>query len=239
MKFNSFEIDEVRHFWDNAANTYERANEKVGYVHYQRFEKAIELANIESGQTILNIWSRTGNLIPYLRRYKNIKLFNLEVSKEFIKIATQKYPSAKFMQTDLEKLGEFKNNYFDRIISLETLEHTPKPLKLLKEFRRVLKKNGLLVMSLPPAGFEIPTRLWGIFFESHGEGPHKFLWPKEVKNLIEKAKLELISHHPAIILPLGNDKLERISEKVLTNIFGNSFLANFGVRYFYVCKKNF
>ena len=143
----------------------------------------------------------------------------------------------KFSKTDLANLRNFKNNKFDRIISLETIEHTPEPLKLLKEFRRVLKDNGLLVMSLPPGGFELPTKIWDLLFGNHGEGPHRFLWPNEVKKLIDKSGLTLKSHFPTLILPLGNDFLERLSENALNKVFGKTFLVNFGVRHFYVCTK--
>lgn len=234
---NKFSIQEVKEFWDKVAPNYESANERVGYVHYQRYEKAIELSNIQNGQTILNIWSRTGNLTPYIRKFKNINLINREVSPEFIKLAQKKFPIEEFKTTDLENLQEFKNNSFDKIISLETLEHTPKPIKYLKELNRILKPGGIITLSLPPKGFEIPTIIWDVFFNNHGEGPHRFLWPKEVKAMLKKANLELIKHIPTIILPLKNDKLEKLSEKILTGIFKKTPLINFGVRHFYVCKK--
>ena len=234
---NNFTIDDVRRFWDKAASDYEFLNRKVGYVHTQRFEKAMELGKIEAGQKILNIWSRTGSLLPYLRSISNLEIHNREVSPKIMEIARKRYPNENFCLTDLENLSEFESNYFDRIISLETLEHTPKPLLLLRELHRILKPDGLLIMSLPPKGEEVPEFIYKLFFKDHGEGPHNFLWPYQVKKLIKESGFSLISHNPYIILPLGNDKLTRISEKVLTFIFGKTPFANFGVRHFYISKK--
>jgi len=234
---NKFTIDEVRSFWDKVADIYEPTNKNVGYVHYQRFEKTIEYGDIQHGSTILNIWSRTGNLIPYLRKIPDLTIYNREASPAMMQIARQKFPNDNFELTDLENLREFPDNTFDRIISLETLEHTPKPLSFLKELRRILKPNGILIMSLPPKGFEIPTKIYELFFQNHGEGPHRFLWSKEVKSLLIKSNLTLIQHKPAIILPLMNDRAERLSEKILTGLFGRTPVANFGVRHFYICRK--
>jgi SAM-dependent methyltransferase len=43
----------------------------------------------------------------------------------------------------------FKENIFDTVISLEVLEHLHAPSKGLMEIRRVLKKGGKLVISVP------------------------------------------------------------------------------------------
>lgn len=235
---NKFTIEEVRRFWDGVAPIYEPSNKSVGYVHTQRFEKTLEFGQITPGQKILNIWSRTGTLIDYLRKTAgDIEIQNREVSPRMIEIARTKHPQEKFETTDLENLSEFSDNYFDRIISLETLEHVPKPLVFLKELHRVLRPDGLLIMSLPPRGEEIPEFFYNLFFKDHGEGPHQFLWPGEVKNLLHQANLSLLLHKPFIILPFGSDRMVRLSEKVLTFIFGKTPLANFGVRHFYICKK--
>lgn len=234
---NTFNIQEVRDFWDRIAREYEPSNEKVGYVHTQRFEKAMAFGQIAPGMRILNIWSRTGSLIPYLRKVQNLELHHREVSPRMMEIARLKYPSEEFRPTDLEDLSEFADDTFDRIISLETLEHTPKPVVFLKELRRILKPGGLLIMSLPPKGAEVPEFVYTLFFKDHGEGPHNFLWPSEVKGFLEQADLTLVAHKPFILLPLGSDAITRLGEKILTSALGWTPLGNFGVRHFYICRK--
>jgi SAM-dependent methyltransferase len=234
---NPFTIGEVCAFWDRVAPIYEPANKTVGYVHTQRFEKTLEYGNFQSGQRVLNIWSRTGNLLPYLRSVPGLDITNREVSPAMMAIAKEKYPTEQFALTDLENLSEFSDQSFDRIVSLETLEHTPKPEIFLRELHRILKPGGLLIMSLPPRGFEIPTRIYDRLFHNHGEGPHRFLWSREVRRLLRTANITLLSHKPAIILPLGNDRLTRASEKILTGVFGKTPLAEFGVRHFYLCTR--
>jgi ubiquinone/menaquinone biosynthesis C-methylase UbiE len=234
---NNFTIQEVIEFWDSVAEKYESTNETVGYVHYQRYEFGVENLSLESGHKVLNIWSRMGGCIPYIKNTKKIDLYNREVSPKFLEIAKKKFPKENFGFTDLDDLSEFGDNFFDRIISLETLEHAPNPLVFLKELNRVLKPGGLLVMSLPPSGAEWLLRVWELFFDNHGEGPHKFLSAKDVKNLLKKSNFMLKRHKPSFIFPFGFDRLERTAETSLNFLFGKTPLANFAVRHFYVCKK--
>ena len=232
-----FTIDEVRDFWNKVSHIYEPINKNLGHIHTHRFEKSLEYGQFEPGQTVLNIWSRTGNFLPYLRKTPNLTIHNREVSPAMLAVARQKYPEENFELTDLENLGEFKDNTFDKVVSLETLEHTPKPTVFLNEMRRILKPEGLLIMSLPPKGMELGLKIYEIFFQNHGEGPHTFYWPSEVKKMINQSGLQLVAHKPALMLPLGNDGLTRLSEKVLGFIFGKTPIANLGVRHFYICKK--
>jgi SAM-dependent methyltransferase len=43
----------------------------------------------------------------------------------------------------------FQSDSFDCIVCTEVLEHVPEPINVLKEFRRVLKKNGMLFLTTP------------------------------------------------------------------------------------------
>jgi len=43
----------------------------------------------------------------------------------------------------------FKDSSFDRIVCFEVLEHLSSPFKALKEFRRVLKNDGDVILSVP------------------------------------------------------------------------------------------
>lgn len=233
---NHFTIDQVRNFWDKTAPAYESSNEQFKDTHLQRFEEAVKCLNLKPDQRILNIWSRTGLAIPYLRRKcPNLEIINLEVSPEFIKIAQEKFPREKFQETNLNNLP-FENNYFDHILSLETLEHTPGPLAFLKELFRVLKPNGSLVMSCPPAAAEIPLKIYGFLFANHGEGPHKFLPSKEVKNLLKKAGFKIILHKGTLLIPLGPKWLKKIGEKII-NKLQKTPVRELGIRQFYICQK--
>lgn len=57
-------------------------------------------------------------------------------------------PGASFEVADLRQLP-FGEDQFDLVVSFETIEHVPDPEVVLDEFRRVLRPDGLLVLSTP------------------------------------------------------------------------------------------
>jgi len=232
---NNFTIGEVRDFWDKTAEIYQSSNEQFGETHLQRFQEAVKYLDLKPGQKILNIWSRMGLAIPYLRqKCSRIEIVNLEVAPEFIRIAQEKFPKESFRETNLEKLP-FPNGHFDRILSLETLEHTPQPLAFLKELRRTLKLEGRLVMSLPPATAELPLRIYELFLSNHGEGPHRFLSSKKVKKLLLMADFKLILHKGTLLVPVGPKWLKTLGEKTI-DWLQNTPLSELGIRQFYISK---
>jgi ubiquinone/menaquinone biosynthesis C-methylase UbiE len=44
---------------------------------------------------------------------------------------------------------DFPENYFDKVVSFETIEHTTQYMAMLREFYRVLKKGGTAIISTP------------------------------------------------------------------------------------------
>ncbi|MDD5032967.1 MAG: methyltransferase domain-containing protein [Candidatus Pacebacteria bacterium] len=233
---NNFTIDEVRKFWDGVGDEYDEINGRIGKTHHQRFREASKYLNSLAGQKILNVWSRTGEAIPYIRQIcPDAEIFNLEVSNEFIKKAKEKFPKENFEETNLDKFP-FEKDSFDYVISLETLEHAPLPLEFLKECRRTLKPEGILIMSLPPKTAELPLRLYELFFKNHGEGPHNFLSSKTVKKMIRDAGMELITHRGTLLVPAGPEWLKNFGEKIIEKC-QNTPLKEMGIRQFYISKK--
>ena len=233
---NNFTIKEVIEHWDKIAAIYDPCNKKPSNPHFQRFVVGVGFMNPQPKMKVLNIWSRTGDSIQFLRnKCKDAALYNLEASKNMIKIAKKKYPAEKFHTTDLENL-DYSDNFFDYILCLETLEHTPKPSKLLKEFHRTLKPTGRLILSLPPASAELNYRIYTFVFRSHGEGPHKFLSTKTVKKLLKETRFELLLHKSTLLIPVFGEVIMNLGEKIIEK-FQDTFIAELGVRQFYVCKK--
>jgi 2-polyprenyl-3-methyl-5-hydroxy-6-metoxy-1,4-benzoquinol methylase len=64
------------------------------------------------------------------------------------------------VQSDSQALG-FRSSSFDMIISLDVLEHIANPMAVMSEFKRLLKDDGVLVLSVPAFRF-----LWSAHDES-------------------------------------------------------------------------
>jgi len=78
------------------------------------------------------------------------EIYGCDISEEAIQYAKKKYShkNIKYEIADSSSL-RFSDEYFDCIVSFETLEHIQNYNKTLDELRRVLKKNGILIISTP------------------------------------------------------------------------------------------
>ena len=235
---NKFEMIEVERFWDALAeHEYEHANDKLDRVHTQRFREAIVRLPIESGSKVLNVWSRVGDGVPFIRRaFGDFKLVNAELSLQMLKASVKLNPGELHVQTSLHELP-FASSSFDVVMSLETLEHVPDPLLFLQEIRRILVSNGILVMSLPPSAAEWTSVINNLLKFHHGEGPHRFIAPSEVKSMLGEAGLELLDYRGTLFLPFGGMSIERL-DGFLDRMIGRGPLGQLGLRQFYVCKAS-
>lgn len=64
-----------------------------------------------------------------------------------------------FMETALS----YKNDYFDIILSFDVIEHLPRPRVMLREIYRLLKKDGIFIISTPNR-----NRLFSFFLQLSG-----------------------------------------------------------------------
>ncbi len=122
---------------------------------------------VSSGDKILDLGCGNGRLFE-LFRDKDIKYFGADISEKLIAIAKEKYfhplpssPSergrikvgeatANFQVVDFLRLP-FPNGYFDRAYCLSVFHHIPSKefrLQFLREIKRVLKPNGLLILTV-------------------------------------------------------------------------------------------
>lgn len=76
--------------------------------------------------------------------------YGCDISKESIDYAKKIHhsPNVTFQVMDATNLS-FSDNFFDCVICFETLEHIQNYEKAVLEFQRVLKNNGILIISTP------------------------------------------------------------------------------------------
>lgn len=111
----------------------------------------------------------------------------VDINPRNIKRAKKYSPKARLVLADIEKLP-FKNGEFSTIVCTEVIEHQPDPRKTLSELKRVLKKNGVLIGSVPSS-----MPIWSLRFLSstcpRGEPFHKNYKKNELKKLFSGFKI--------------------------------------------------
>ncbi|MEK6192784.1 MAG: methyltransferase domain-containing protein [Deltaproteobacteria bacterium] len=237
MKENSWSDREVEAHWDSVADIYIAENEKVRHAHVQRFLETVRHLELSAGQKLLNVSSRDCEAEDYIAKAcPGVEIIHAEISSGLMRVAAERRPAARQVKLDTYSSLPFGDGEFDRIISLETLEHVAEPGVFLSELYRVAKRGTKMVLSCPPATSEIPYRVFTWLFGGHGEGPHRFPPSGEVKNKLAKAGWKLILHRGTVLLPVGPVWIQDTGEWIIRKM-QKTFIRELGIRQFYVCEK--
>lgn len=128
---------------------FESKNPLLRLIEKMRVRKIIRESQLRNNDAVLDLGCGEGFLISCLPDLK--KIVGIDISKVALnkarKILKNK-PNIQLSWGDAQKLN-IPNQSFDKIICSETLEHLPQPEKAIKEIHRVLKKNGLAIISVP------------------------------------------------------------------------------------------
>jgi len=116
--------------------------------HVHRYDEVVK--EINSTDTILDIASGTGYGSNLLAEHTNGEVIGGDIDNTAILECRSSWnkPNLKFKVLDGTKL-DFENHSFDKVVSFETIEHTTEYRKMLAEFSRVLKPNGVAYISTP------------------------------------------------------------------------------------------
>ncbi len=107
-----------------------------------------------AGSRVLDAGCGGGLLTNYLFNVvKEIEIMGVDVSSPRIEQASKKYPHLKFESHDLSRLP-FQEGSFDFIFSHYVYEHLKDPIAVTKELKRVLKKDGEILLINPDGVFE-------------------------------------------------------------------------------------
>lgn len=106
------------------------------------------LALLPKNAKVLDVGCGVGVDSGYMTS-RGFSVIGLDLSKEMLKLARQKFPQIDFRQQDMRELN-FPFNFFDGILASCSLIHIPKKdvHRALKRFHQILKKDGVIYIAL-------------------------------------------------------------------------------------------
>lgn len=115
-------------------------------IHYSRYLFSQRFCK---GKKVLNVASGSGYGSEVLLSNSK-EVYNVDISPELVFYGVQEFGAYNnhFLLMDAQKMS-FPDEFFDVIVSFETLEHIPNSDLFLKECNRVLKKDGKMILSTP------------------------------------------------------------------------------------------
>jgi 2-polyprenyl-3-methyl-5-hydroxy-6-metoxy-1,4-benzoquinol methylase len=123
----------------------------VEYAHVARYDFA---KSIVSG-LVLNAAAGSGYGNEILGR-SGAKVIGVDLYEHPLQLAKTYFPAHEFVRGNILDLSMFADETFDAIVSFETIEHIPDPVRGVTELKRVLKKGGHFVGSIPIQIFHNP-----------------------------------------------------------------------------------
>jgi len=113
-------------------------------------------AYLQPGQTIVDLGCGNGRLLQFLEKEANnwhqpaFYYIGIDNSRNLLEEAKEKYPDRAFKYGDQTKIP-LKDKSADILFTIRALHHVPSQkmqLKVLNEMKRVLKNNGILVITV-------------------------------------------------------------------------------------------
>jgi SAM-dependent methyltransferase len=112
-------------------------------------------AQVVAGKKVLDASCGVGYGLEILSTAGAASVIGVDVSTEAIGEAKARFGeyAEELVEADLRKLP-FEDDSFDAVVSFETIEHVEEPERALAELDRVLRPDGILVISSPnPDGY--------------------------------------------------------------------------------------
>ena len=183
-------------------------------------------------KTVLDVGCNTGSLGKSLKSQIHREVTGIEYNPEAGAIARENLDRVFIGDLETLVLEEILTpDYFDCIIFGDILEHLRDPWNTLKNFTPFLKKDGVIITSLPNVRhyttiFDLavrgrwPYRSRGIHDRTH----LRFFTFKNIQDLFKYAGLEIEEVKPIYRLKESHHKINSYSKYVSFLPFGKDFL---------------
>jgi len=173
---------------------YARSALPIRWIEGRRLAIIRQLVGESAGLELCEVGAGGGHV---LRLFPEARLTAIDVSQVFLDTARKNLAGydVRFIKGEVEKL-DLPAASFDRIVCTEVLEHTVDPLAILAALARLLRPDGVAVITIPnddligrlkalvrrtPAGWLLRDRVeWG------GDAYHMHRWtPDDFRRLLE------------------------------------------------------
>lgn len=180
--------------------------------HRQKWSVLRKIISSQQFQSILDLGCASGTFTNHLTKlFPQAKIYGVDVYDSAIKFAQKKYPYLNFIKADAHQLP-FRESAFDLVICYETIEHVADPSLVLKEMRRILKKDGTAILAMDSGNLMFRIVWW--------------FWERTKGRVWNGAHLH----------PFHHDELEKIIKKSGFKIHQKKF-SHLGMEVLFILKK--
>ena len=118
-------------------------------------------------------------------------------------------PGPVYVKGDVCEL-EFGNDTFDVVIATEVIEHTVNPMKAIQEMYRVLKKDGILVLTVPNKMWHFAVTIGNALRVRPYEGYENWVGWNQLRNSMVRTGFEISDMFGFHVVPFVSRRLYRM-----------------------------
>lgn len=203
----------VKQFWrsnglhslSGSAYAARRGREIYTYTWRAIIDTCVELGELAPGKAVLEVGCGWGRILVGLKqRIPELNIFGLDLVLELIQHAQDVVPAETGGQRVALSAGDaqrlpFEDASFDAIVSARVLQYVPDPAAALREFARVVRPGGKVVVLLPN---KLNPARWYRY-------PARLYTPGEIRGWFEQAGLGEIGTRSVCFMPSGSRFADR------------------------------
>lgn len=143
----------------------------------------VRLARVTRGARVLEIGCGSGGLLRMLVA-RGARVVGVDTSERALQLTRARVPSAFAVHIAADTPLPFRDGAFDAILAQHVIEHLPDVDAALREWARVLKSNGRLVLATPNARYPDPAHF--------ADAEHtRVFTPNELCDVVTRAGLQV------------------------------------------------
>ena len=174
-------------------------------------------------KNIIDLGTAEGKMLYEISKtFPKCNCVGIEYNQELINYGKQQFPNLKFIKSDVQSLKKINKDFYDIAIATAVIEHLENPQKFINEVKKVLKNNGILIVTAPDPFWEkVATKVGHLVDDQHHDVPNL----DKLKYYVDAAGLEVKLAQKFMISPIGFP-FEIQIEKVLRFFKLDFFMAN-------------
>ena len=211
---------------------YENKVSKYSNINIEIFNK------IPSNSLVLDVGCGSGSLGKKLISEKHCKVYGIDISHKAIDYAKRNIDVAK--QVNIEYEMPIFDKKFDVIIFGDILEHLQWPDLILERYKKFLKREGIIILSLPNVAnirirFNLLLGKWDYTETGILDNTHlRFYTKKTIEEMISRNNFKILSYS----FTPGFSFLFFRNNKKIQKLLGNLYPKLFALQFIYVIREN-
>ncbi len=185
--------------WEDFANQHE-LQRRLRLV----FDRILDPSEV-AGSWFLDAGSGGGHFSEYAAGL-GAEVWSLDVGENLLAQVAGRCESHRVIGNVLDM--EFEDGFFDIVLSTEVIEHTPNPLRAVRELARVVRSGGILVITTPCKFWQPAVRLASLLRLRPFQGLENFVWPGQLVETLVSQGFRIEWTGGFNFCPLFNRRLE-------------------------------